>query len=208
MNPRPAPDDGALNILLDVDGVIYPFPELFTPWLAARLDRPLELDTTHWEFYERWGLDYDDFVAHLADGVREQDLWWTGDPYPDVAEAFARLHDQGHRIHLVTARDVVGVEDGLAATAHWLAAHGLEVASINLAQDKPRVLAALELDATTCVAVDDGPHHVEAWERAGVYGVVMDRWGTYRGDHRRVGNLRSLADHLDDLTTRHTRLAS
>lgn len=203
---RSAPNDGALDILLDVDGVIYPFPELFTPWLAARLDRALELDTTSWDFYACWGLGYDEFVAHLADGVRDQDLWWTGDPYPDVVQAFARLQDQGHRIHLVTARDVAGVDDGLAATNHWLDAQGLEVDSVNLAQDKPHVLSRLGLDASTCVAVDDGPHHVEAWERAGVYGVVMDRWGSYSGDHRMVPDLASFADHLDDLTR--LRLAS
>ena len=199
-------DGGAMDVLLDVDGVIYPFPELFTPWLAERLDRELELDTTSWEFYVCWGLDYQDFLGHLIDGVHRQDLWWTGDPYPDVPEAFARLHERGDRIHLVTARDVAGVDTGLAATEHWLRANGLEVASVNLAQDKPAVLERLDLDAAGCVAIDDGPHHVEAWERAGVHGVVMDRWGTYRGDHRCVSDLGGFADHLDDL--RHLRPAS
>jgi beta-phosphoglucomutase-like phosphatase (HAD superfamily) len=192
-------DVDGLDILLDVDGVIYPFPELFTTWLAARLDRPLELDTTAWAFYACWGLDDEDFLGHLVDGVREQDLWWTGDPYPDVVATFDRLHERGHRIHLVTARDVAGAEAGLAATEHWLAVNDLEVASVNLAQDKPTVLERLDLDVATCVAVDDGPHHVEAWERAGVYGVVMNRWGSYQGDHRCVSDLAGFADHLDDL---------
>ena len=91
-----------LDILLDVDGVIYPFPELFTPWLAERLDRTLELDTSNWEFYEEWGLDYAEFLDHLVAGVDEQSLWWTGDPYPDVAlrSTVARRWPQdpsGHR---------------------------------------------------------------------------------------------------------------
>lgn len=189
-----------LDILLDVDGVIYPFPELFTLWLAGRLERDLDLDTTEWEFYVRWGLGYDEFVAHLTDGVREGELWWRGAPYPDVPETFRRLHAAGHRIHLVTARDVVGVDAGLAATRHWLEANELEVASVNLAQDKPRVLEVLQLDAAGCIAVDDGAHHVAAWEDAGVYGVVMDRWGSYRGGHRCVPDLTGFADHLDDLT--------
>ena len=194
-----APRDGARDILLDVDGVIYPFPELFTPWLAGRLERELELDTTCWEFYERWGLDYAEFIEHLVDAVREQALWWTGEPYPDVAATFGRWRRQGHRIHLVTARDVAGAEAGLAATRHWLASHGLEVASVNLAQDKPQVLAELDLEPGNCVAVDDGPHHIAAWEDAGVYGVVMNRWGTYGGGHRSVPDLAGFADHLDQL---------
>lgn len=188
-----------LDILLDVDGVIYPFPELFTPWLAARLDRELELDTSNWEFYEQWGLDNVEFVDHLVAAVEEQTLWWTGDPYPDVIDSFDQLHQAGHRIHLVTARDVVGIESGLAATQHWLDSHGLTVATVNLAQDKPLVLADLALDPAGCVAIDDGPHHVEAWERAGVYGIVMDRWGSYAGGHRKVTDLASVVDHLATL---------
>lgn len=185
-----------LNILLDVDGVIYPFPELFTPWLSERLDRQLQLDTSNWAFYEQWGLDDADFIDHLTAGVAAQALWWTGDPYPDVAETFERLHDGGHRIHLVTARDVVGADAGLAATQHWLDANGLVVTSVNLAQDKPLVLADLDLDPATCVAVDDGPHHIAAWEQAGVHGIVMDRWGSYTGDHRKVADLASILDQL------------
>ncbi|MFV0308248.1 MAG: HAD family hydrolase [Desertimonas sp.] len=189
----------ALDILLDVDGVIYPFPELFTPWLAARLERELELDTSNWEFYEHWGLDYAEFIDHLVSGVDEQSLWWTGDPYPDVVESFARLHDAGHRIHLVTARDVAGAESAMAATQHWLASYGLAVSSVSLAHDKPVVLDVLALDPAGCVAVDDGPHHVEAWERAGVYGIVMDRWGSYAGSHRKVTDLAGIVDHLGTL---------
>ena len=90
------------------------------------------------------------------DPVREQALWWTGDPYPDVAHTFGRLRDAGHQLHLVTARDVAGAEAGMAATRHWLGANGLEVDSVNLAQDKPRVLAELQLEPDTCIAVDDG----------------------------------------------------
>jgi len=194
-----APRGATKDILLDVDGVIYPFPELFTPWLAERLERELELDTSCWEFYEQWGLDDVEFVEHLVDAVREQALWWTGDPYPDVVATFGRLQRQGHRIHLVTARDVAGAEAGLAATEHWLASHDLEVTSVNLAQDKPQVLTVLDLQPEHCVAVDDGPHHVAAWEDAGVYGVVMNRWGTYGGGHRSVSDLAGFADHLATL---------
>ena len=67
-----------LDVLCDVDGVLYPLPELFTPYAAERLGRDLSLDTTNWEFYTDWGLGYDDFVELLGEGVRERKLWWTG----------------------------------------------------------------------------------------------------------------------------------
>ena len=90
-------------MLCDVDGVLYPLPELFTPYAAERLGRDLSLDTTNWEFYTEWGLGYDDFVELLGEGVRERKLWWTGAPYPDVTPAIARIRAAGHRIHVVTA---------------------------------------------------------------------------------------------------------
>jgi hypothetical protein len=48
--PAPPPTGVALDVLLDVDGVLYPLPELFTPYAAERLGRQLELDTESWEF--------------------------------------------------------------------------------------------------------------------------------------------------------------
>jgi FMN phosphatase YigB (HAD superfamily) len=187
------------DVLIDIDGVLYPFPEVFTPWASLQLGRELELDTTRWEFYEEWGVDYAGFVELVTQGVNERLLWWEGAPYPDVPDAIARLRAGGHRLHLVTARDITGAAAAMAATNHWLALHDLVVESVNMAQDKPTVLAALGLDPASCIAVDDGPQHVAAWEGAGVFAVVLDRWGTYRGDHRHVAELGAFADVVDQL---------
>ena len=185
-----------LDVLVDIDGVLYPFPEVFTPYAAGQLGRELVLDTTRWEFYEEWGLDYAGFVELVTRGVGQRQLWWDGAPYADVPAAVDRIQRSGHRIHLVTARDITGTEAALAATNHWLATHGFVVESVNLAQQKPRVLAELGLDPADCVAVDDGPQHVEAWEEAGVVAMVLDRWGTYRGDHRSARDLAGFADFV------------
>lgn len=191
-----------LDVLLDIDGVLYPFPEMFTPYAAGQLGRELELDTTRWEFYEEWGVDYDAFVDLVTRGVVDRQLWWEGAPYADVPAAIDRLRSAGHRLHLVTARDITGQDAAMAATNHWIAQHDLLVESVNLAQDKPTVLAALGLDPANCVAVDDGPHHVLAWEAAGVFAVVLDRWGTYRGDHRAARDLDAFADLVDAFVRR------
>ena len=186
-----------LDVLVDIDGVLYPFPEEFTPYAADQLGRHLELDTTRWEFYEAWGLDHAGFVELVTQGVGERRLWWEGAPYADVPGAIDRIQAGGHRIHLVSARDITGTEAAMAATNHWLAEHGFVVESVTLAQDKPLVLAQLGLDPSRCVAVDDGPHHVRAWEAAGVRAMVLDRWGTYRGDHRAAPDLDGFADFVD-----------
>jgi phosphoglycolate phosphatase-like HAD superfamily hydrolase len=130
-----------LDVLIDIDGVLYPFPEVFTPYASVQLGRELALDTTRWEFYEEWGVDYAAFVELVTQGVNERQLWWEGAPYVDVPAAVARLRAGGHRLHLVTARDITGAEAAMAATNHWLALLDLVVESVNLAQDKPTVLA-------------------------------------------------------------------
>ena len=82
---RAAPADmTTLDVLVDIDGVLYPFPEVFTPYAADQLGRHLELDTTRWEFYEEWGIDYAGFVELVTQGVGERRLWWEGAPYADV----------------------------------------------------------------------------------------------------------------------------
>jgi phosphoglycolate phosphatase-like HAD superfamily hydrolase len=200
MTDSPArPVAGHLDVLCDVDGVLYPLPELFTPYAAERLGRDLSLDTTNWEFYTEWGLGYDDFVELLGEGVRERRLWWIGAPYPDVTPAIARIRAAGHRIHVVTARDVSGIEaEALDATRHWLDRHGIDADTITLAQDKTRVIERLGLEPAACVAIDDGPHHVEAFEAAGVFGIVLDRWGSYRGDHPMATDLSDVADMIEE----------
>jgi phosphoglycolate phosphatase-like HAD superfamily hydrolase len=193
----PPPEAEHLSVLLDVDGVLYPLPELFTPFAAERLGRELELDTTNWEFYTEWGLGYDDFVELLGEGVRERRLWWSGAPYSDVAPAVARIRAAGHEIHVVTARDVSGIEaEAFDATEHWLARHGLEVDTINLAQDKTVVVERLGLDPRSCIAIDDGPHYIASFNAIGVYGLVLDRWGSYRGEHPSAPDLTAVADVL------------
>lgn len=199
--PAP-PTEYPLDVLLDVDGVLYPLPELFTPYAAERLGRPLDLDTTNWEFYAEWGLGYDDFVDLLGRGVRERRLWWIGEPYPDVVPAVRRLNDAGHHIHVVTARDVEGIEDeALEATRHWLDSFGLVVDTINLAQRKTEIIDRLDLDPARCIGIDDGPHYIAAYESIGVYGLVLDRWGSYRGQHPAAPDLAVAVDVIESWTS-------
>jgi beta-phosphoglucomutase-like phosphatase (HAD superfamily) len=188
-----------LDVMLDIDGVLYPFPELFTPYAAVQLGTELSLDTSSWAFYERWGLDHPGFIEMLTRGVHDRDLWWDDATYDEVPAVLAELRAGGHRLHLVTARGVAGHDDALAATQHWLDLVGVEVESINLVEDKPSVITRLGLDPHRCIAVDDAEHHVESWLAAGVSAVVLDRWGTYSGACRSVRDLVGFREVVDGL---------
>ena len=187
------------DLLIDVDGVLYPFPELFHGYAQQQLGRDLPLDLSQWAFYEEWGLQHDDFVRLLSQGVADRDLWWDDAVYAEVPEALVRLRAAGHRLHLVTARGLAGDAPAMAATRHWIAARGFVFDTVNLADDKPSVLDRLGLDPTECVAVDDGEHHVQAWLDHGVAAVVLDRWGAYSGELASVPDLAAFADYANAL---------
>lgn len=189
------------DLLIDVDGVLYPFPELFRAYAEVQLGRELTLDFSSWAFYEGWGLGHDDFVQLLSQGVADRALWWDDAVYAEVPDALDELRRQGHRLHLVTARGLAGDEPALAATRHWIAARGFEFDTVNLAEDKPAVLDRLGLEPEVCVAVDDGEHHVQAWLEAGVSAVVLDRWGHYDGDLPAVPDLSAFATWVSALVT-------
>ena len=173
-----------LDVLVDIDGVLYPFPEVFTPYAADQLGRHLELDTTRWEFYEEWGLDYAGFVELVTQGVGERRLWWEGAPYADVPGAIDRIQRDGHRIHLVTARDISGTRRRWQPPTTGSASHGFVVESVNLAQDKPtRTDRPSARDPCTTWPWMAGRHRVRAWEDAGVLGDGPRPLGDQRGDH-------------------------
>ena len=184
-----------LDVLCDVDGVLYPLPELFTPYAAERLGRELHLDTTNWEFYTEWGLGYDDFVELLGEGVRERKLWWTGKPYPDVV-AGDRADPRRRAPHPRRDGSRRSRHRGRSARRHPPLArsprHRRRHDHAGAGQDE--VIARLGLDPASCVAVDDGPHHIDAFEQVGVFGILLDRWGSYRGDHLMAVDLDDVAD--------------
>ena len=149
------------------------------------------LDTTNWEFYTEWGLGYDDFVELLGEGrARAQavvDRHAVPRRRPGDRQDSGRPGTASTSSRPATSR---GIEaEALDATRHWLDRHGIDADTITLAQDKTSVIDRLGLDPSSCVAVDDGPHHIEAFESVGVFGIVLDRWGSYRGDHPTAGDL-------------------
>ena len=178
--------DATFDVLIDIDGVLYPFPEVFTPYAADQLGRELELDTTRWEFYEEWGARLRRLRRARHAGRRRAPAVVGGRAVRRRAgRASPGCSAGGHRLHLVTARDITGAEAAMAATNHWLAVHDLVVESVNLAQDKPtRARRARPRPGGAASPSTTARTTSLAWEDAGVFAVVLDRWGTYRGDHR------------------------
>ena len=184
-------------MLLDIDGVLYPFPEVFTPYAADQLGRAPRARHDALGVLRGVGRRLRRLRRPRHAGRRRA---------PAVVGGRAVRRRAG-RDRPAPARPGTACTSSRPGTSpaprrRWRRrttgspTHDLVVESVNLAQDKPTVLAALGLDPACCVAVDDGPHHVLAWEDAGVLGVVLDRWGTYRGDHRAARDLDGFADFV------------
>ena len=83
---RDARDGGstgdAATSSLDIDGVLYPFPEMFTPYAAGQLGRELALDTTKLGVLRGVGRRLRRLRRPRHPGVAERRLWWEGAPTP------------------------------------------------------------------------------------------------------------------------------
>ena len=96
-----------------------------------------------------------------------------------------------------------GIEaEALDATRHWLDRHGIDADTITLAQDKTEVLDRFGLDpAGVCGGRRRAAPSSRRSNRPGVFGIVLDRWGSYRGDHPTAGDLEDVADLIEGWST-------
>lgn len=165
-----ATEHRSLRIGIDLDGVCYDFSASVREYLvnyAASHRLEATPPATRWEFYEDWGLDFDGFVATCHDGVDAGIVFSHGEPYPNTAEAFARIKAAGHTIHVVTDRSFGSNGASEAATRTWLDCHGLPFDSLTFSADK----TVVRLDAM----IDDKLANYDALEAAGVDAYLLSR---------------------------------
>lgn len=170
-----------MRVGIDLDGVCYDFAASVREYLChtvATHDPEACTDPERWEFYEDWGLDLPAFLDAFHDGVNAGIIFTHGDTYPNVTEAFARIKAQGHTIHIVTDRSMGEPGRSEAATAAWLARHGLPFDSLTFSADK----TVVNLD----VMVDDKLANYDALEAAGVRAYLLTRkWNLHDKEPRR-----------------------
>lgn len=191
------------DVGIDLDGCAYDFIDairreirLFYP----HLDPSPPADS--WTFYERWGLDHDAFLNVYAQSVKQGRVLWEGDPYPGTVDAWQRLAEAGHRIHIITDRRPAGAEaDAQRATISWLARHGLEYSSITFSHDKT-LIRHIASHKERVVFVDDKAENFCALQSAGISAFLMDRPWNQHTEGPRVASLHDFAARVDQLTQR------
>jgi uncharacterized HAD superfamily protein len=176
-----------LTVGVDLDGVCYRFIDALRMWIhldegvpLSRLPVPLPDGCSASWPCEQWGLSTDDFRRAWAKGVEAGFLFKWGLPEEGCREGLGALRDDGHRVVVVTARAVPGVEDlAEGLTRDWLRRHALHYDELLVNADKCCV--------RTDVFVEDNPGNYDALEGAGSRPYLFDQpWNRDGSDRRRV----------------------
>jgi hypothetical protein len=130
--------DHRLRIGLDVDGVLYPFVPVVRAWLLERGWVGAEHGpVTQWAFYRDWGLTDEQWRTEWAAGIRAGVIFGPAELPEEDRAAVASLLAGGDEVHLVTSRNVPGVEaEARALTWRWVAELGLPFTSVSISSDK------------------------------------------------------------------------
>lgn len=152
-----------LNVVVDLDGVVYDFVGALRSWLIAKGYPKVGAEPQHWDFPE-WGIPPERIELECMEAVAAGHLFWTGTAVEGAAEVLRAIRIEGHTIKFVTARCWSG---SVEATHAWLATQGIEYDGIVFVRDKACVAADLYLD--------DAPHQIVALRSAGRRAVVFDQ---------------------------------
>src|SRR5690349_9418242 len=96
-----------MRVGFDLDGVLYDFGNSVRRYLDS-IGRPYgwkgEADEPHhWDFYEYWGMDLEEFKQICHDGV-DAGYIFSGDVRPNAVESVERVARLGHEIIIITDR--------------------------------------------------------------------------------------------------------
>lgn len=177
----PDVDEISLDITLDCDGVIYPFVEVVSDYFVDELGYSPEQcpkEIFDWHFYEHdWDMDDQEFYRGVRQGIESGVIFRTGVPYPGIADVISALQAVGHRVHVVTARnlDIMGRTSTMRRyTFEWFCNNGIYPDSIVIFDKKELVRSDIIFDDSvhTCLrmeALDNAPYPVlytQSWNYA------------------------------------------
>ena len=178
-------------LILDLDDVLANLREALYQALSrvTGIDRHWR-DWRHYDLGVHFDLEHEQLQALLVrEGVLE-----ACRPEPGAAVATQALAGLGLRLCVITAR--AWHPQALSLTRDWLEAHGIvhhDLRVVPLGSDK---LRAVPVSWPVLLAVDDHPHNIDRYHRAGIDTVLVDR--PWNSDHRgyRVHSLAALVEHV------------
>lgn len=187
-----------LDVGIDVDGILYNFDQMLALWIHIDTGRALETmppATTYRFWRDDWGLTQDEFFYHYTNGVAAKFVYGEGHPYMGAAEGLQQIAKRGHRIHIITARELPEIpnENVYRMTHSWLDRYGIPFDTINLAADKTTI-------SPIDIFLEDYVFHYNALDEVGHRPFLLDRpWNRKYLDVRRVYSYRDFVQEVDNM---------
>jgi 5'(3')-deoxyribonucleotidase len=152
------------DIGVDIDDVIHPWYDTAHA-LSEAAGITNGVTPTTWRMADEYGCDIDVWAKVLDDATMAGTLYGVP-PIPGRVEALRRLHFEGHRIYLITARGTAAWQtpeqryEIRRQTAEWVAEFAVPHVSLTFASNKALVAVDNELD----YFIDDGVHNFQDLE--------------------------------------------
>lgn len=201
--------EGVINI--DLDGVIYPWHEVFSLYTYSMYD-----DNPHtgeydwdfgnmfplpspngWNFGPQWGLTNKEFMELFRRGVDDGFIWTEGRPLPTSQNAMWRLDDYGYYLRIVTKRLVHKNNHAQVqrVTSEWLDKWNIPYHEIVYVGSSGKDSFGADF------AIDDNPAHYFEQKEAGVDAYLLYRtWNAEMCDPEEVDFVYDLGQFADALT--------
>jgi uncharacterized HAD superfamily protein len=130
----------------DIDDVLFPwYARVHQACLEAGITNDVE--PTTWRPYEEYGITQEEWIAALDVVTTKGNLYLSTGPDEDAARALRSLVFDGHEIHLVTARGILGHSRLIKRhTVRWLERYGIPYKSLTFTRDKGGAARFKELD--------------------------------------------------------------
>lgn len=164
-----------MKIGIDLDSVMFPFSEAFQEVAADRGHGDMDLPTS-WRFFEDWGWTEEFWMEEFLAGINEHRLFSRKWPMSNSVEVFNKLKDEGHSLHIVTAR-TFGTKS-MSSTEDWLLKHNIAADSVTFSHDKTVVY--------TDLFIEDNLANLDALTDAGTVAVAYDQPWNQEFDGPRV----------------------
>jgi len=163
-----------MRVGVDIDGCIY-------DWAARAHEASAAAGITNgvtwssWLMHEDYGVDLQTWLDVLEPVTLDGSLY-LGEPMPGAVEALQRLQDEGHSVHLITARGLQSWSSLIRGwTVQWLEKCAVPHDSLSFTKDK----SLLRLDALA----DDAEHNIREATAAGTPSCLIDAQHNSGSDH-------------------------
>lgn len=202
-------DQQIINV--DLDGVVYPWHEVFALYCYSMYggeghnkfydwdfgqEMPLRSPTS-WDFWQQWGMTEGQFMATFRRGVDDGFIWTEGRPLYAAQDALWRLDEYGFYIRLVTKRLVHKNSHAQVqqATSAWLDKWNIPYHEIVYVGKSGKDSFSADF------AIDDNPVHYYEMKEAGIDAYLLRRtWNEDVCDPEEVDFIYDLHQFADILT--------